>query len=72
MERVRNREKRLPAPKPGESIWPKDFCPVFFPREGWLPIEKEQCWYCRYANFHLTAPIALDVGICCYPQEQVG
>ena len=41
------------------------------PREGWLPIEKEQCWYCRYANFHLTAPVALDVGICCYPQIQM-
>ena len=42
-----------------------------FPREGWLPIEKEQCWYCRYAHFRLTTLVALDVGICCCPQIQM-
>ena len=42
-----------------------------FPREGWLPIEKEQRWYCRYANFRLTTLVALDVGICCCPQIQM-
>ena len=72
MEREHGERKRLTMPKPGGSVWPKDFCPAFSPRESWLPIEKEQCWYCRHANFHLTAPVALDVGICCYPQVQIG
>ena len=71
MEREHGERKRLTMPKPGGSVWPKDFCPEFSPREGWLHIEKEQCWYCRHANFHLTAPVALDVGICCYPQVQM-
>ena len=71
MEAQRDESKRLPVPRTGGSVWPKEFCPAFSPREGWLPIEKEQCWYCRYANFHLTAPVALEVGICCYPQAQM-
>ena len=71
MEREHNDGKKLPTSKPGSSVWPRDSCPAFSPREGWLPIEKEQCWYCKYANFHLTAPVALDVGICCYPQAQM-
>lgn len=71
MELARSGGRRLPVPS-GGSVWPGDSCPAFSPREGWLPIEKEQCWYCRYANFHLTAPVALDVGICCYPQVRMG
>ena len=72
MELARRGGRRLPVPKSGCSVWPGDSCPAFSPREGWLPIEKEQCWYCRYANFHLTAPVALDVGICCYLQVRMG
>ena len=72
MELARSGGRRLPVPKSGCSVWPGDSCPAFSPREGWLPIEKEQCWYCRYANFHLTAPVALDVGICCYLQVRMG
>ena len=71
MEREHGERKRLTMPKPGGSVWPKDFCPAFSPREGWLPIEKEHCLYCGRANFHLTARVALDVGICCYPQVQM-
>ena len=71
MESKRDEGKRLTVPRPGGSVWPKDSCPAFFPRAGWLSIEKEQCWYCRHANFHLTDPVALDVGICCYPQIQM-
>ena len=71
VERERDAGKKLPEPKSGGSVWPTDSCPVFSPRDSWLPIEKEQCWYCKFANFHLTAPVALEVGICCYPQVQV-
>ena len=62
--------KALSAPMPGRNVWPMDACPIFSPRKGWLPVDQEQCWYCRYADFRLTSPVALDVGICCYPQVQ--
>jgi len=29
-----------------------------------------ECYYCKFADFHLTEPVALEVGICCYPEVQ--
>ena len=58
----------LPAPKPGGSVWPRQSCPAFTPRKEHLPIEGRQCWFCRYADFHLTQPVALEVGICGWPE----
>ena len=53
MEREHGERKRLTMPKPGGSVWPKDFCPAFSPREGWLPIEKEPKSFTgnRYIDF---------------------
>ncbi|MEA4961881.1 hypothetical protein [Lutispora sp.] len=49
-------------------MWPKQVCPAFEPRadthEG-----LRQCWYCRYADFHLDKPRALDVGVCYWPKK---
>ena len=63
--------ERLREPTPGGSVWPREACPAFSPRKGWLPVETAQCWYCRHADFHLTSSVALEVGICCYPQVQI-
>lgn len=61
----------LAAPKPGGSVWPRQSCPAFVPRNGHLDLEGQQCWFCRYADFHLTCAVALEVGICCYPEVQI-
>ena len=61
----------LPVPKSGGSVWPRQSCPAFAPRKTHLHTEGSQCWFCRYADFHLTRPVALEVGICCYPEEQL-
>ena len=66
-----DRKNSLPAPKPGGSVWPRQNCPVFTPRKEYLPIDGPQCWFCRYADFHLTRPVALEVGICCWPEKQM-
>ena len=71
-EAYRDLRDSLPAPKPGGSVWPRQSCPEFSGRKGHLPIEGGQCWFCRYADFHLTCPVALEVGICCYPDLQIG
>ena len=66
-----DRPPPLPAPKPGGSVWPRQNCPVFTPRKEYLPIDGPQCWFCRYADFHLACPVALEVGICCWPEIQM-
>lgn len=60
----------LSAPRTGGSVWPRQSCPAFTPRKEHLPIEGSQCWFCRYADFHLKRPVALEVGICCWPNTQ--
>lgn len=68
---IHERKGCLPAPKPGESVWPRESCPAFTARKNHLPLEGSQCWYCKYADFHLTALVALEVGICRYPAVQL-
>ena len=59
------RRKFLSAPKPGGGVWPRQSCPRFVPGKEHLPTDGIQCRFCRYADFHLKCPMALDVGICC-------
>lgn len=66
-----DRQGALPAPKPGGSVWPRQSCPAFTPRKEHLPTESGQCWFCRYADFHLKCSVALEVGICCWPDIQI-
>lgn len=66
-----DRREALPAPKPGGSVWPRQSCPAFTPRKERLPIDGGQCWFCRYADFRLKCPVALEVGICCWPDIQI-
>lgn len=68
---IRERKGCFPAPKPEGSVWPRESCPAFTARKNHLPLEGRQCWYCKYADFHLTSPVALEVGICCYPEVQL-
>ena len=58
----------LNAPNVEGNVWPKQNCPAFEPREGAL-VGIIQCWYCRYADFHLGRPRALDVGVCYWPKK---
>ena len=56
----------LRSPPVGRNVWPGQCCPRFGARPSeTLKIERE-CWFCRFADFHLTELTALDVGICCY------
>lgn len=65
------RREALPMPRPGGSVWPLQSCAEFVPRKAHMPIEGSQCWFCQYADFHLTCTVALEVGICCYPDKQI-
>lgn len=59
--------KVLSAPNPGGNVWPKQWCPAFTARKTASP-GMEECWFCRYADFHLDKPKALEVGICLWPE----
>lgn len=56
-------------PRSGRSVWPRQLCPAFTMRTVRLGGGRG-CWFCRYANFHLREPDALDVGVCCWPKSQ--
>lgn len=66
----RAEDRPLGEPRMGGSVWPLQYCPAFTPRAAALPGERE-CWYCKYADFHLKERVHLDVGICCYPKKQI-
>lgn len=55
-------------PKKGGSVWPEDLCPAYTPRKEAISCLKG-CWYCRYADFHLTEERVLEVGICRWPEK---
>lgn len=59
-------------PRAGRNVWPHQACPRFSPRSYSLfgADMETACWFCRYADFHLDWAVALDVGICCYPEEE--
>ena len=60
----------MPEPKRNGSVWPRQRCPAFTPRRS-ASQKQAECWFCRYADFHLTEPVALEVGICCWPEVQL-
>ncbi len=66
----RRTDRPLKEPRVGGSVWPRQCCPAFTPRAAALP-EERVCWYCKYADFHLKERVALDVGICCWPNKQM-
>ena len=68
MQRRRIEDMPLSAPNAEGNVWPKQVCPAFEQRND-TPIGLRQCWYCRYADFHLEKAKALDVGICCWPEK---
>ena len=71
MQRMDKRAMECPLnePKAGGSVWPTQFCPAFTPRRS-APAERE-CWGCKYADFHLMKPVALEVGVCRWPKAQL-
>lgn len=62
--------KLYEVPNSGGNVWPDDECPAYTPREGSIDSVKG-CWYCKYADFHLTTDKALDVGICNWPKKVI-
>lgn len=54
------------APQSNKNIWPHQYCPAFVKRHTSFHSAPE-CFYCKYADFHIEQTVALDVGICCYP-----
>ena len=66
----RAEDRPLKEPRVGGSVWPHQCCPVFTPRAAALPVDRE-CWYCKFADFHLTERVSLDVGICCWSKKQM-
>ncbi len=67
-EKINRRKSDLPYEKPNKdsNVWPKQNCPAFTPREN---ATMNECWYCKYADFHLDKPQPLEVGICNWPKK---
>lgn len=60
-------ERRLlRSPPVGGNVWPGQSCPRFRARSSETLKIGQECWFCQFADFHLTERRALDVGICCY------
>lgn len=55
---------------PGGEVERSSVCTYFSPRKS-MTVARRECWYCRYADFHLNEEVPLEVGACCYPQVQV-
>ncbi len=66
--RCRKEDMPLSAPNAEGNVWPRQFCPAFEQRADTTEGIR-QCWYCRYADFHLDKPRSLDVGVCCWPKK---
>ena len=60
-------DRPLVEPRTGGSVWPGQRCPAFSPRATAFGADSE-CWFCAFADFHLTQQVALEVGICCWPK----
>ena len=56
------------VPNKNGNVWPGNLCPAYTPREDAIERLKE-CWYCRYADFHLKEERALEIGICKWPHK---
>lgn len=56
------------VPNKNGNVWPGNLCPAYTPREDAIKSLKE-CWYCRYADFHLKEERALEIGICKWPHK---
>lgn len=67
---TQRKSRKLIKPRSGGSVWPEQRCPAFSRRREGLGC-MQGCWYCRYGNFHLRERVALEVGICCWPKEQI-
>ncbi|PHV70917.1 hypothetical protein CS063_07805 [Sporanaerobium hydrogeniformans] len=68
MEAYRREEAFLTAPNADGNVWPKQVCPAYEPRGDTLHGLK-QCWFCKYADFHLDKPRCLEVGVCYWPKK---
>ncbi len=68
MNMRRHEDAPLKAPNTDGNVWPKQLCPTFEPRSD-APLGVRQCWYCRYADFHLYTMRSLDVGVCYWPKK---
>ena len=68
MEISGRKDLQLSAPNVEGNVWPRQVCPVFEPRND-TPIGLHQCWYCRYADFHLEWQHSLEVGVCYWPKR---
>ena len=56
------------VPNKNGNVWSGNLCPAYTPREDAIDSLKE-CWYCRYADFHLKEELALEIGICKWPHK---
>ena len=56
------------VPNKNGNVWSGNLCPAYTPREDAIESLKE-CWYCRYAYFHLKEERALEIGICKWPPK---
>ena len=56
------------VPNKNGNVWPGNLCAAYTLREDAIDSLKE-CWYCRYADFHLKEERALEIGICKWPHK---
>lgn len=68
--KILQQEPMLSEPNQNGNVTPMQHCPSFEERHS-ETLALPSCWFCRHADFHLTARRALDVGICHWPKKVV-
>lgn len=57
-------------PQTGASVWPHQYCPQFCLRRTQV-VAMQSCFFCKYADFHVTRQECLEIGTCHYPDVQI-
>lgn len=57
------------CPQSEKNVWPHQYCPAFELRSSFL-YPAQECYFCKYADFHLGQTVAAEIGVCCYPKIQ--
>jgi hypothetical protein len=66
IDRRRKEDFQLEKPNSDGNVWQRQVCPAFTPRDN---TTLKECFYCKYADFHLDKPKPLEVGVCYFPKS---
>lgn len=54
----------------GSAVQPNDHC-AHFEKRRCIACPREECWYCRHADFGLDKDKPDETGKCCWPEVKI-